>query len=157
MIDAGSALVKQNLDVRLKKQQTEQLQRSFQNTPSNHPAKQASLIDVGAAAADLLESSNELDNPRIKNDAGHKVESIVGSVALAGQTDPVSALFSLSQIGNAAKENDYPDVSKLVNDKLTLVSQTGCGSAASNETPRNRIGKRATEQTAKRYLIGLAP
>lgn len=129
VLDAGRIVIGERIEAARSvadvKQQVAELKRAETPESVGSNAHQAA-----AGAAELLRSSQTLDNPTVDKQATTGATNAVNAIAETSTANPLAATLALREIKEAADKADKPEVSRLAARKLETIGRQFPGQVA---------------------------
>lgn len=122
VLDAGRIVIGERIgaarSVAEVKQQVTELKAA--STPA---AVAANAQEAAVGAAELLRSSETLDNPGVEKQATTGATEAVNAIAETSTANPAAATLALQEIKIAADKADNPHVSRLAEQKIEMIGR----------------------------------
>jgi hypothetical protein len=114
VLDAGRVLISQRIEAA---QTAASVKKSVDELKTATPQTSTAAVgekahDVADQAAELLRSSDRLDNPRLEKQATERATAAVDAIALTSTADPEAAKLALTEIRKAAEDSNNGELAQ---------------------------------------------
>lgn len=125
VLDAGRVLIAQRIEVA---QTAAEVKKHVDELKTSPPATSTAAVgdkahDVGDSAAELIRTSDRLDNPNLQKEASTQATEAVNVIAETSTANPVAAKLALEEIKKAADDSNNVNLANFAASRIEQIER----------------------------------
>jgi hypothetical protein len=124
VLDAGRLIINQRIEVNQAAAQLKANVDQLKITPDAPTSVGAKAGEAASQAAELLRTTDRLDNPKLEEQAATQAAEAVNVIAEKATANPAAATQALNEIMIAAEDSNNGDLAQVATQKMEIIKRS---------------------------------